>query len=388
MRVQLGFHEPKRSSAVFAGSRQHEFRLPRVRREIMRLVVFGLTLSSSWGNGHATLWRGLCSALSRAGHSVKFFERDVPYYANHRDLNIPQGYELVLYPEWKEIASRAKRAISNSDAALVTSFCPDALAASDLVLDCPATLHVFYDLDTPVTLEKLRQRGEVDYIPHYGLEPFDLVFSYAGGRALDELKQRFGARRVAPLYGSVDPEVHKPVGASDHYRADLSYLGTYASDRQTTLEELFLNPARRSPQKRFLVGGAMYPADFPWGENVWFVHHVPPGEHPAFYCSSQLTLSVTRRPMFELGYCPSGRLFEAAACQTPLVSDAWEGVEDFFEPGREILIASKASEVLDALHLGREELRRIGAAARERVLAEHTALRRAQQLLHGLEAAA
>jgi spore maturation protein CgeB len=355
----------------------------------MRLVIFGLTVSSSWGNGHATIWRGLCGALARRGHQITFFERDVPYYAAHRDLqNNIDTYHLILYSGWNEIKAYASEAVATADSAIVTSYCPDALAAADLILDSSAAVRVFYDLDTPVTLERFRTEGSVDYLPPYGLEPFDLVLSYAGGRALDELRQHLGARRVAALYGSVDPEVHKPVGSDSYYRSDLSYLGTYAADRQPTLEQLFLEPAKRSPAKRFLVGGALYPKDFPWSDNIAFVSHVPPPQHPAFYSSSKLTLSVTRAAMAEIGYCPSGRLFEAAACETPVLSDAWDGLEEFFEPGREILMASSASDVEEFLALSPEELRSLGCAARERVLAEHTADHRSQQLLSLLEMAA
>ena len=354
----------------------------------MRLVIFGLTVSSSWGNGHATIWRGLCNALARRGHQITFFERDVPYYAAHRDLQNIDAYQLILYSVWKEIEAYAREAVAAADSAIVTSYCPDALAAADLILDSSAPVRVFYDLDTPVTLERFRLEGSVDYLPPYGLEPFDLVLSYTGGKALDELRHLLGARRVAALYGSVDPEVHKPVSSDGYYRADLSYLGTYAADRQPTLEQLFLEPAKRSPAKRFLVGGALYPQDFPWSDNVSFVSHVPPPQHPAFYSSSKLTLSVTRAAMAEMGYCPSGRLFEAAACATPVLSDSWNGLQEFFDPGREILVASSASDVVEFLSLNPEELRSIGCAARERVLAEHTADHRSQQLISLLEMAA
>jgi spore maturation protein CgeB len=354
----------------------------------MRLVIFGLTVSSSWGNGHATIWRGLCRALARQGHQVSFFERDVPYYSAHRDLQYTQTFELILYSAWKDIEAHARQAVETADSAIVTSYCPDAQAAADLILESAAPVRVFYDLDTPVTLERLRLEGSVDYLPSAGLEPFDLVLSYAGGPALDELRQHLGARRVAALYGSVDPEVHKPVASHAHYHSDLSYLGTYAADRQPALQQLFLEPARRSPEKQFLVGGALYPHDFPWSDNVSFVSHVPPSQHPAFYSSSRLTLSVTRAAMAEMGYCPSGRLFEAAACETPVLSDAWDGLQEFFEPGREILVASSAAEVEEFLALDPEELRGIGRAARERVLAEHTAEHRSQQLLTLLEMAA
>ncbi len=353
----------------------------------MKLVIFGLTVSSSWGNGHATLWRGLCNALAKQGHQVTFFERDVSYYANHRDLVWPELYELVLYPGWAVVSPLAKCAVRESDVAIVTSYCPDAGVVCDLILESHA-VKVFYDLDTAVTLEKLRDEGSVCYVPSYGLGGFDLVLSYVGGQALEELRECLGARRVAPLYGSVDPTVHMPVAPSSHYDSDLSYLGTYALDRQETLQRLFLEPAHRLPQRKFMLGGAQYPEDFPWEENVWFVRHVPPSEHPAFYCSSRATLNVTRSTMAGFGYCPSGRLFEAAACQTPVVSDSWEGLKEFFEPGHEILVASCSADVVDAITLSQEELRRIGRAARERVLGAHTAAHRSQEFLQLLEAAA
>jgi spore maturation protein CgeB len=354
----------------------------------MRLVIFGLTVSSSWGNGHATIWRALCSALAKRGHHVTFFERDVSYYAAHRDLSSSTEYDVVLYSDWNDVEEQARRAVAVADSAIITSYCADAQSASDLIMDSSVPVRVFYDLDTPVTLDSLKQGHKVSYIPKCGLAPFDLVLSYTGGRALEELRRHLGAKRVAPLYGSVDPDVHQRVHPQQSYHSDLSYLGTYASDRQPALDRLFLKPARLSPQQRFLIGGALYPEDFPWAENVWFVHHVPPPSHPAFYCSSRLTLSVTRAAMAEMGYCPSGRFFEAAACGTPIVTDWWEGMEDFFEPGSEILVASSASEVIDALALGSDELRRIGQAARDRVLAEHTATHRSEELVRLIEVSA
>lgn len=227
----------------------------------MRLVVFGLTVSSSWGNGHATLWRGLVRALIARGHQMAFFERDVPYYAGHRDLlALPEGGSLILCPRWEDALPLARRHLAGAEVALVTSCCPDGLAATDLVLSSPAGLKVLYDLDTPITLARLD----------------------AG-----------------------DP---------------VSYIG----------------PALRLPAWRFLIGGTLYPHDFPWADNIFFVRHIPPPERPAFYCSSPLTLNVTRQAMAQMGYCPSGRLFEAAACGAALLSDDWEGLDRFFAPGSEI----------------------------------------------------
>lgn len=346
----------------------------------MKLAIFGLTISSSWGNGHATLWRGLCRALAGRGHQVVFFERDAPYYGRHRDLFAVPGGELVLYPEWEDVLPAARRHLEDAEAAIVTSYCPDGVAASDLVLSSRVPVRAFYDLDTPVTLERLRAGLPVAYLPPEGLRGFDVVLSYTGGAALQELERRLGARRAVPLYGSVDPEVHAPVDAVPAYRSDLSYLGTFAHDRQVALERFFLDPARRLPHARFVMGGSLYPADFPWQPNVFYLRHVSPAEHPAFYCSSALTLNVTRGAMARMGHCPSGRLFEAAACGTPVLSDDWTGLDEFFRPGSEILVCRTTDDALAAIALPRAELARVGRAARERALQEHTAARRADQL--------
>lgn len=345
----------------------------------MKLAIFGLTVSSSWGNGHATLWRGLCRALHDRGHKVTFFEKDAPYYAAHRDLTELPGGELVLYRDWETVSGMAQQKIRESDVAMVTSYCPDGIAASERVLDGRA-LRVFYDLDTPVTLATLQSGRAPTYIGKSGLRDFELVLSYTGGRALDGLKEILGAREVAPLYGSVDPEAHRPSAPLERFRADLSYLGTYAADRQHILQRLFLDPAARAENGSFLIGGALYPAEFPWRRNIRYIEHVAPAEHSAFYGSARLNLSVTRGVMAEMGYCPSGRLFEAAACGAPVVSDTWEGLESFFEPGHEILTANETSEVMQMLELSDAELRRTGQAARARVLEEHTADHRAEQL--------
>jgi spore maturation protein CgeB len=346
-----------------------------------RIVIFGLTVSSSWGNGHATVWRGLLRSLAAMGHDVVFFERDVPWYAGARDLHRGDGYELVLYGDWNEIAARAEIELARADAGIVTSYCPDALPAAELILAHPELLRVFYDLDTPVTLERLRRGETVEYLPADGLGRFDLVLSFTGGNALDELRTRLGARTALPLYGSADINAHQPVPPVPHYACDLSYLGTYAADRQEGVQRLFLHPAQTLPEKQFVIGGSLYPGDFPRTQNLRFIDHVPPGEHPAFYCSSRLTLNVTRAAMASFGYCPSGRLFEAAACGTPILSDTWEGLDEFFEPGREILLARSTAEAVDAMRLPDAELAAIAANARRRVLTHHTAQRRAEQLL-------
>ena len=343
----------------------------------MKLVIFGLTISSSWGNGHATIWRGLCRALSRRGARIVFFDRDVPYYSAHRDLHELPGGQLELYTSWEAVLSRAERQLADADVAIVSSYCPDGIAASELVLGSRA-YRVFYDLDTPVTLEYLERGEPISYIGARGLADFDLVLSYTGGEALNELQRRLGARRVCALYGSVDPALHLPCAPVADFRADLSYIATYAADRQHALETLFLAPARRCGTRRFLIAGAQYPADFPWSRNIFFVRHVPPGAHAALYCSSRLTLNLTRAAMRRMGFCPSGRLFEAAACGTPVISDSWEGLDHFFAPGSEILLAESSEDVLGALALSDASLAEIASRARARALEEHSAECRAR----------
>ena len=352
----------------------------------MKIVVFGLTVSSSWGNGHATLWRGLIAALAQAGHQVTFVERDVAWYADARDLHALPNGRLLLYREWDEVLAE-RRSLMDADAVIVTSYCPDAQAAADLIAAEARGVAIFYDLDTPVTLARVAAGEAVPYIPTGGLGAFDLVLSYTGGAALDALTGTLGARRAVPLYGHVDPGAHHPVPPVDWCRGDLSYLGTYADDRQAALDRLFVAPARAAPAQRFVLGGSGYPADFPWQPNIFFMRHVAPPDHPAFFCSSRLTLNVTRGDMAAMGWCPSGRLFEAAACGVPIVSDTWEGLDRFFVPGEEILLADTTDDVLAALALSDPELRRIADAARARVLAEHSSAARAAELVALIEGA-
>lgn len=354
----------------------------------MRFIIFGLSISSSWGNGHATLWRSLLKAMAARGHSAVFYEKDVPYYASTRDgWACPKGIELRLYQSLDEIRSEALREMAKADVALSTSYCPEGGRAAQMIWESDADLKAFYDLDTPVTLRAVSEGERVEYLLAEGLSAFDLVLSFTGGRALEELQTRLGARRVAPLYGSFDPETHHAVTPIEAFRGALSYLGTYAADRQAKLEKLLIEPAKRMPTQRFLIAGAQYPENFPWQDNIAFVRHLEPSQHPAFLCSSRATLNVTRGSMADYGYCPSGRLFEAAACQAAILSDWWEGLDSFFAPGSEILRVETAEEVIAALSLSDDELRRVGEAACERAFACHTAAHRVVELEAACEAA-
>jgi spore maturation protein CgeB len=347
----------------------------------MKIVIFGLTISSSWGNGHATLWRGLCRGLAERGHEIAFFEKDVPWYASARDLTeIPGGGQLILYPSWKDVLPFARRHADSADAAIVTSYCADGIAASELVLESNAARRIFYDLDTSVTLARLAKGEPVEYVGPNGYRDFDLVLSFTGGQALDRLHRVLGASNVAPLYGSVDPATHFPAPSDDNYRATLSYMGTWSADRDEALRIRLIEPARRLPKEKFVIGGSQYSSDFEWLPNIYFINHVPPSQHSAFFCSSRLTLNVTRGPMAALGYCPSGRLFEAAACGAPILTDDWPGLDSFYEPGSEILIANTVEDALEAISRDPDDLAAIGRAARQRTLDCHTASIRAREL--------
>ena len=346
----------------------------------MKIVIFGLTVSSSWGNGHATLWRSLIKALLRRGHLITFYEKDVPYYANTRDLfQLGSGGNLQLYSDFTYVRESAFLELSHTDLAICTSYCPDGRCAAQLILESRARIKCFYDLDTPVTLSAFAESANVEYLPQNGLGAFDLVLSYTGGRALTELQTKLGAHTTAALYGSVDPELHKPVPARSDLTASLSYLGTFALDRQEKLDRLFLTSAIADPTSTFRIAGSLYPPTA-WPSNVTVEEHLLPEDHAAFFSSCVATLNITRSTMAAYGFCPSGRLFEAAACGAVIVSDWWEGLDEFFEPGKEIFIVENSEDVLAVLRRDKRELLRIGQAAKARALEEHTGEGRVRKL--------
>jgi spore maturation protein CgeB len=352
----------------------------------VKITVFGLTISSSWGNGHATPYRAIFKALHRMGHEVHFFEKDVSYYRSRRDFESRDYCRLTLYPEWEQVRNTALEEARDSDVVITASYLPEGRRINDEVLDLGHPLRVFYDLDTPVTLAGL-ERGDVEYIGADQIRGFDLVLSFTGGRILAELEEKYGARMARPLYGCVDPDDYFRVSPSPDFACDLSYMGTYAAARQEKVDSLFLEPARRNPKKRFLLAGSLYPQHWRWPQNVQRKEHISPLNHPAFYSSCRLTLNITRREMADWGWCPSGRFFEAAACGTPLISDWWEGLDGFFDVGRDIQIVQRAEEVEQALALPDCELQQLASHARQRTLDEHTGRMRAQQLIRYLEEA-
>lgn len=350
----------------------------------LRVVVLGLSLSSSWGNGHATTYRALLKAFAARGHEVLFLEREVPWYAAHRDLPDPEFCRLALYPDLAGLEAH-RGAVAAADAVVVGSYVPDGGAVCALAQDWAHGATAFYDIDTPVTLAKLAQ-GDDAYLSAALIPGFDLYLSFTGGPTLGLLERRFGAQAARALFCSVDADAYRPLpGAAPRW--DLSYLGTYSDDRQPALERLLIEPARRAPERRFAVAGPQYPAGIAWPANVERLEHVPPGEHAAFYAASRFTLNVTRADMVRAGHSPSVRLFEAAACGTPLISDAWPGLDAILAPGAEIVLAAAPDDVLAALAWPEERRAATARAARARVLAGHTAGHRAGELETHLRAA-
>jgi spore maturation protein CgeB len=344
----------------------------------LSIVVLGLSITSAWGNGHATTWRALLRALARRGHEILFLERDQPWYAAHRDLPQPPFCRTVLYDDIDRLAQDFARPVRNADLIIVGSYVPDGIAVARFVLATARGVTAFYDIDTPVTLAKLA-RGDDEYLSADLIPRYDLYLSFSDGPALARLEQVYGARMARPLHCAVDPELYSPEPGPE--AVDLGYLGTYSADRQPKLEQLLFEPARRWPDGRFAVAGPQYPAAVVWPDNVARTEHVPPHRHRAFYGGQRFTLNLTRADMVAAGFSPSVRLFEAAACGTPIISDAWPGLEMVLEPGREILLASSADDVLRHLR-DLSEARRlaIGAAARGRILKAHTAAHRALEL--------
>jgi len=341
----------------------------------MKLVVLGLSLSSSWGNGHATTYRSLLKAFAERGHEVHFLEREAPWYSKNRDLADPAYCRLHFYRSLDELG-HWEGEIRRADAVIVGSYVPEGRAAGEFVLRHARGITAFYDIDTPVTLARL-ERGECDYLSPDLIARFDLYLSFTGGPTLRRIERRFGSPAARALYCSVDPDDYPVLTRPKTW--DLSYLGTYSDDRQPPLERLLIEPARRLPNLSFVVAGPQYPDGIDWPANVQRIEHLAPADHAEFYASSRYTLNVTRADMIAAGWSPSVRLFEAATCAAPIISDRWDGLDSLFEDGREILLADDSEAVVKLLSAAADPSP-IGQAARRRIIASHSSAHRAQQL--------
>jgi spore maturation protein CgeB len=355
----------------------------------MKIVIFGLSITSSWGNGHATTFRALTRALRQRGHRIVFYEHDLEWYASNRDMPQPPFCDTRIFESWLSVRESALREAAESDVVMVGSYFPDGLEAIDDVLQLDRPVKAFYDIDTPITVTQLRETGTTEYIRADQVAGFDVYFSFTGGPMLREIEDRLGARRAVPLFCSFDPDEYRNFSVNKRFACDMSYMGTYAPDRQPKIEEFLCAPARLLPEQRFIVAGPQYPNTLDWPANVRRIMHLNPKWHARFYSSSRLTLNVTRRDMVRAGYSPSVRLFEAAACAATIVSDNWPGLDTFFLPGKEILLPITTDDVMRILRdISSSELQLVGRRAQERVLAEHTCAKRAEEFENCIETCA
>ena len=345
---------------------------------MVKIVFLGLSVTSSWGNGHATTYRGLMRGLSERGHDVLFLERDVPWYAENHDVRNPPYGRTELYSSVEELKDRFARDVAGADLVIVGSYVTEGVAIGEWVLANAKNVTAFYDIDTPITLSKL-DRGDTEYLSADLVPRYQLYLSFTGGPTLERIQREYGSPCAKALYCSVDPSIYHPEPGIPTW--DLGYLGTYSEDRQPALEHLLLKPAVMWPQGRFVVAGPLYPDSIEWPGNVERMEHLSPADHREFYNTQRFTLNVTRQEMTRAGYSPSVRLFEAAACGVPILSDHWAGLDSFFEIGREILVVNSPEETLRNVRTMPEERRReMGMRACERVLAKHTSAHRAAEL--------
>ena len=354
------------------------YKPPEAERPKLKIVILGLSITSSWGNGHAATYRGLVRELTKRGHDVVFLERDTERYAPNRDLPNPPYGRTELYSSVKELKQRFGSVVRAADFVIVGSCVQEGISIGEWVTHTARGATAFYDIDTPITMANL-SRSDADYISSELIPRYQIYLAFTGGPLLRYIEKHYGSPMARPLYCSVDATLYFP---EEHaLKWDLGYMGTYSDDRQRPLDRLLLEPARRWGEGRFVVAGPQYPRSVRWPHNVKRFTHLAPGKHRAFYNSQRFTLNITRAHMIAAGFSPSVRLFEAAACGTPIICDFWQGIETFFKPEEEILISHSADETLIYLEeISELDRRRIGYRARERVLAKHTSRHRAMEL--------
>ena len=355
----------------------------------MNIAFFGSSLLSAYWNGAATYYRGIIRALHAQGHRITFYEPVAWDRPQHRDIEPPEWCESVVYEGTEDAARRHVKMARGADMIIKTSgvaIFDELLESAVLELKTPGNLVVFWDVDAPVPLARMEADPRDPFracVPEY-----DFILTYGGGNPVIRGYESFGAKAVFPIYNALDPDTHHPVGPDPRFAADLGLLANRLPDREARVEEVFLNTAAALPEKRFLLGGNGW-HDKLTSPNVRSLGHVYTADHNAFNCTPRAVLNICRASMARYGFSPPTRVFEAAGAAACLLTDAWEGVEQFFEPDDEVLVARDGAEV--AAHLSAltpERARAIGQAAYRRVLADHTYAQRARQVEEVLEGTA
>ena len=348
----------------------------------MQIAFYGSSLLSSYWNGAATYYRGIISALARKGCRTTFYEPDAFDRQKHRDIDPPEWANVVVYPSnldaVKKVCAEAARADVVVKASGVGVF-DDELLASAMANAREDAVRVFWDVDAPATLAEMS--GNADHPLRRAVPQLDMVLTYGGGPPVLAAYEGFGARRCAPIYNALDAETHFPCPTDPRFDADLAFLGNRLPDREARVEEFFFAPARRLPERSFIIGGSGWePQHMP--PNVKAIGHVATADHNAFNTSPLAVINIARTSMAEIGFSPATRVFEAAGAGACLISDAWEGMELFLEPGVEVLIARDGGDVAEIMAaLTREQAHEIGDAARRRILRQHTYDRRADDVV-------
>jgi spore maturation protein CgeB len=344
----------------------------------MNIVILGLSITSSWGNEHAATYRGLVRELHNRNHQVLFLERDVPAYASHPDLINPAFCQVKRYSSVQDLEQQFTEHIRKADIVIVGSSIQDGVIVGEWVIKTAQGIKAFYDIDIALTLSKL-DNEVCEYLHPLQIPKYDLYLSFSGGPTLEILEQKYGSPKARPLYSAFDPELYYP--EQQEVKWDLGYLSNYSDDRQLPLEKLMLDAARAWPAGRFVVAGNKYPESIHWSENTQLIPYLPSDQDRAFYNSQRFTQNITHSNFIKVGYAPSARLFEAAACCTPIISDYWEGLETFFDIDTEILVSYAAGDTLKYLReICNSERKSIGSHASKKVMSHHTFAHRAQEL--------
>lgn len=348
----------------------------------LNIAFFGSSLVSAYWNGAATYYRGIIRALHERGHQTTFYEPDAYDRQKHRDIPDPNWAKVVVYSaDGEEGVKRALEEASSADLVVKASgvgVFDELLEKAVLELKKPNTLIVFWDVDAPATLDRVQNNPSDPFralIPRY-----DLILTYGGGEPVVKAYKALGARECVPIYNALDPTTHYPVAPEPRFECKLGFLGNRLPDREARVEEFFLRAATELPHDHFLLGGNGWD-DKPLPRNVKYLGHVYTRDHNAFNCTPQAVLNISRESMARYGFSPATRVFEAAGAGVCIITDVWEGIELFLEPGREVLVAQDGLDVAEHLrNLTPEKAHTIGKAAYRRILAEHTYTHRAAQL--------